>query len=101
MTQPLKLTKGTIYLQGVQSHFHEAITSALKVEPGDSHLTYEICADLIRSKRNGDLTYRIDYVYRSPIDSPEGTGPAKIATATAAGTFDWLYWLWFFWSEQV
>ncbi len=58
-----KRTKGTIYLQGMQWRFHESITQALNLEPGDPQLTYQITTDLLRSQQSGDLIYRIDYVY--------------------------------------
>lgn len=58
-----RITKGTIYLQGTQSRFHDTITKALNLGPGDGQLTYEITTDLIQSIRNKDLIFRVDYIF--------------------------------------
>ena len=81
MVDKQEITKGTIYLQGTQSHFHDAITRALNMDSTNSQLTYEISADLLQSMKNRDVTYRVDYVYcplteatkevESPLPAPD------------------------------
>jgi hypothetical protein len=61
-----KIIKGTIYLRGHQSSFHNSITQALNVRPDESQLTYEITTDLIRSMKNKALVFRVDYRFWRP-----------------------------------
>lgn len=57
-----KIIKGTIYLQGHQSSFHNSITQALNLRPAEEgQLTYEITTDLIQSMRYKDMVFRVDY----------------------------------------
>lgn len=56
-----KIIKGSIYFQGHQSSFHNSITQALNLRPGEAQLTYEITTDLIQSIRHKAMIFRVDY----------------------------------------
>ncbi|GEM_PF-3883151 len=72
LTKRHKIIKGTIYLQGHQSSFHNSITQALNVRPSEDQLTYEISTDLIRTMRNKALVFRVDYLLA--LDVLQGVG---------------------------
>lgn len=59
-----KPIKGTVYLQGEQSHFDSAIAKALNVDIKKYRLSFDICIDILESLKNEKLIYRVDYVER-------------------------------------
>lgn len=59
------VTSGTLYVQGAQVRFHQAVTQALNMDHVDpSDLKLDITVDVLQTIRNHDLTYRIRYTYQ-------------------------------------
>ena len=52
---------GTFYIKGEQVHFESAVAKALDLDCTDN-LTFNITIDLLQSLKNGDITYRVNYV---------------------------------------